>query len=144
MRCDTSAAPTNKKGPDSAGPVRPFESMRGSRDARFPPCGDTTLRLQLKDRWCTAPQQAADGCAGSCQPTSVCSPGRNEPTHLQGSGVDMPSSVRLVPLAVAILGAVLHGSPLVAQTADLDEVKRVIRAETETYYQRDTTGWKRT
>ena len=45
---------------------------------------------------------------------------------------------------MAILGALLRGPHLLAQSADVDEVKRVIRAETETYYQRDTTGWKRT
>src|SRR5438552_3863638 len=31
-----------------------------------------------------------------------------------------------------------------AQRADADAVTRVIRAETETYYQRDTAGWKAT
>ena len=36
------------------------------------------------------------------------------------------------------------GSPLLAQNADADEVRRVIRAETETYYRRDAEGWKRT
>jgi hypothetical protein len=54
----------------------------------------------------------------------------------------MLSPMRLLPMGACILA--LSGSPLHAQSADADEVKRVIRAETETYYQRDTTGWKRT
>ena len=56
----------------------------------------------------------------------------------------MSVTARPFAIAVAILGALLRGPHLLAQSADVDEVKRVIRAETETYYQRDTTGWKRT
>jgi hypothetical protein len=46
--------------------------------------------------------------------------------------------------AAAILTFLGAGSPLLAQNADADEVSRVIRAETETYYRRDVEGWKRT
>jgi tetratricopeptide (TPR) repeat protein len=56
----------------------------------------------------------------------------------------MVPSARLFPIAVSIGAALLRGPLLLAQGADVDDVKRVIRAETETYYQRDTTGWKRT
>lgn len=52
-------------------------------------------------------------------------------------------TARLFPI-VSIVAALLRGPVLIAQSADADEVKRVIRAETETYYQRDTTGWKGT
>ena len=51
------------------------------------------------------------------------------------------SAIRAAAAILTFLGA---GSPLAAQDADVDEVKRVIRAETETYYQRDAEGWKRT
>ena len=44
----------------------------------------------------------------------------------------------------AVLTVLGIGSPLLAQSADADEVARVIRAETETYYRRDAEGWKRT
>lgn len=53
-------------------------------------------------------------------------------------------TARLFPIAVAILGSLFHAPRLVAQRSEVDDVKRVIRAETETYYQRDTTGWKGT
>jgi hypothetical protein len=56
----------------------------------------------------------------------------------------MAPTARLFPTAAFLLLTLLRGPRLVAQSADADEVKRVIRAETETYYQRDTTGWKRT
>src|SRR5689334_20303099 len=55
----------------------------------------------------------------------------------------MAPTARLLSIAV-VVGALVHAPRLSAQRADADEVKRVIRAETETYYQRDTTGWKRT
>jgi hypothetical protein len=51
---------------------------------------------------------------------------------------------RRFPIALFILATLLRGPLLAAQSADVDDVKRVIRAETETYYQRDTTGWKNT
>ena len=44
----------------------------------------------------------------------------------------------------AITAALLTARPLPAQRSDADEIQRVIRAETETYYQRDVEGWKRT
>ena len=56
----------------------------------------------------------------------------------------MAPPVRLFPIALSICVALLRGPLLLAQGTDVDEVRRVIRAETETYYQRDTTGWKRT
>jgi len=56
----------------------------------------------------------------------------------------MIRTARLFPVAATILATLLHGPQLRAQSADADAVKRVIRAETETYYQRDTTGWKHT
>jgi len=59
------------------------------------------------------------------------------------SELAMAPTARRFPIALAIVAA-LRGSALLAQSTDADEVKRVIRAETETYYQRDTTGWKRT
>ena len=53
---------------------------------------------------------------------------------------------RVLRTAAAILTVLGTGSPLPAQDADADagEVRRVIRAETETYYRRDAEGWKRT
>lgn len=56
----------------------------------------------------------------------------------------MIPTARRFPIALPILAALLRGPLLLAQSADVDDVKRVIRAETETYYQRDTTGWKNT
>jgi tetratricopeptide (TPR) repeat protein len=59
----------------------------------------------------------------------------------------MVPTARLFPVAIAILATLLRGPHLLAQSADVADVadvERVIRAETETYYQRDTTGWKRT
>jgi tetratricopeptide (TPR) repeat protein len=51
---------------------------------------------------------------------------------------------RIVRTAAVILTFLGTGSPLLAQNADADDVRRVIRAETETYYARDAEGWKRT
>jgi tetratricopeptide (TPR) repeat protein len=56
----------------------------------------------------------------------------------------MIPSTRLLPIAAFLLAVLLRVPHLLAQSTDADEVKRVIRAETATYYQRDTTGWKRT
>src|SRR5215210_4338043 len=50
---------------------------------------------------------------------------------------------RLLPAAVFIL-LLGSGPRLLAQSTDVDAVKRVIRSETETYYQRDAEGWKGT
>ena len=60
------------------------------------------------------------------------------------AGLAMVPTARLFTIAVSILATLLRGPHLLAQSADVSEVKRVIRAETETYYQRDTTGWKHT
>jgi tetratricopeptide (TPR) repeat protein len=56
----------------------------------------------------------------------------------------MRTRTRAARTAATILTFLVTGSSLRAQNADVDEVKRVIRAETETYYQRDADGWKRT
>jgi tetratricopeptide (TPR) repeat protein len=45
-----------------------------------------------------------------------------------------------IPLVASLAG----GRRLPGQAADADEVKRVIEAETATFYQRDADGWKRT
>src|SRR5436190_4057461 len=60
------------------------------------------------------------------------------------AGLAMVPTARLFTIGVSILATLLRGPHLLAQSADVSEVKRVIRAETETYYQRDTTGWKHT
>jgi len=54
----------------------------------------------------------------------------------------MVPNTRLFLMALSTIA--LRASLLAAQSADVDDVKRVIRAETETYYQRDTAGWKGT
>ena len=56
----------------------------------------------------------------------------------------MVSSARRLPAVIALAAALLSARALPAQRSDADEVHRVIRAETETYYQRDVEGWKRT
>ena len=56
----------------------------------------------------------------------------------------MRTRTRAAQTTAAILTFLVTGSSLLAQNADVDEVKRVIRAETETYYRRDAEGWKRT
>ena len=56
----------------------------------------------------------------------------------------MVSSARRLPAVIALAAALLSARALPAQRSDADEVQRVIRAETETYYQRDVEGWKRT
>ena len=56
----------------------------------------------------------------------------------------MVSSARRLPAVFAIAAALLSARALSAQRSDADEVQHVIRAETETYYQRDVEGWKRT
>ena len=56
----------------------------------------------------------------------------------------MRTRTRAVHSAAALLIFLGWESPLLAQNADADEVSRVIRAETETYYRRDVEGWKRT
>ena len=56
----------------------------------------------------------------------------------------MVPTARLLPFAFAVLTSLASAPVLAAQSADVDEVKRVIRAETETYYRRDAEGWKDT
>jgi tetratricopeptide (TPR) repeat protein len=56
----------------------------------------------------------------------------------------MVSPALRLPAVFAIAAALLTARPLHAQRSDADEIQRVIRAETETYYQRDVEGWKRT
>lgn len=59
-------------------------------------------------------------------------------------GSAMVPRALLLPIALAIATCSVGARVVSAQSADVDEVKRVIRAETETYYQRDAEGWKRT
>jgi tetratricopeptide (TPR) repeat protein len=56
----------------------------------------------------------------------------------------MVSAARFRPVASLILALMIGARVLPAQSANADEIKRVIRAETETYYRRDADGWKRT
>jgi len=56
----------------------------------------------------------------------------------------MVPTLRLLPFACAMLASLASARLLRAQSADADEVKRVIKAETDTYYQRDADGWKGT
>jgi tetratricopeptide (TPR) repeat protein len=51
---------------------------------------------------------------------------------------------RVLPMAAAMLVFVGSGRTLLAQNAETDEVKRVIRAETESYYRRDAEAWMNT
>jgi tetratricopeptide (TPR) repeat protein len=55
----------------------------------------------------------------------------------------MVPNTRLLP-TLALVASLAAAGSLPAQSADVDEVKRVIKAETDTYYQRDAEGWKRT
>ena len=63
---------------------------------------------------------------------------------LTDEGLVMPMTSGV--LAVAFLALVLGGGapPVAAQSADVDAVKRVIQAETDTYYRKDAEGWKAT
>jgi hypothetical protein len=54
--------------------------------------------------------------------------------------VPFTRALATIPLVASLAG----GRRLPAQAVDADEVKRVIAAETATYYQRDAEGWKRT
>jgi hypothetical protein len=56
----------------------------------------------------------------------------------------MIPTARFRPVAFAVLALMMSGRLLRAQSADADAIKRVMRAETETYYRRDVEGWKRT
>lgn len=56
----------------------------------------------------------------------------------------MATSARALPAAAAMLVFLGAGPPLLAQNAETDAVKRVIREETESYYRRDADAWKGT
>jgi tetratricopeptide (TPR) repeat protein len=56
----------------------------------------------------------------------------------------MVPTTRALPVVAALLVFFGAGRPLLAQDADTTEVKRVIRAETESYYRRDADAWKNT
>src|SRR5438874_338000 len=56
----------------------------------------------------------------------------------------MATKTRALPVAAAILVFLGAGQPLLAQNAEADAVKRVIREETESYYRRDADAWKGT
>jgi len=56
----------------------------------------------------------------------------------------MATTARTLPVVAALLVLLGSGRPLLAQNADADEVKRVIREETESYYRRDADAWKGT
>ena len=56
----------------------------------------------------------------------------------------MATIARARPVAAALLMFLGAGRPLLAQNAEADEVKRVIREETESYYRRDADAWKGT
>lgn len=56
----------------------------------------------------------------------------------------MVPSTRPLLATIAIIASLASGRLLPAQSSDADEVKRVIQAETDTYYQRDADGWQRT
>ena len=56
----------------------------------------------------------------------------------------MAMTTRALPAVAALLMFLGVGRPLLAQNAEADEVKRVIREETESYYRRDADAWKGT
>lgn len=56
----------------------------------------------------------------------------------------MATSARRRPVVAAMLVFLGAGQPLLAQNAESDAVKRVIREETESYYRRDADAWKGT
>jgi hypothetical protein len=56
----------------------------------------------------------------------------------------MRTTARVFPVALAVLGSLVCVPPLLAQNAEVDAVKRVIRAETESYYRHDADAWKAT
>jgi tetratricopeptide (TPR) repeat protein len=56
----------------------------------------------------------------------------------------MARFTRALRVAAALLLFLGAGRPLLAQNAEIDEVKRVIREETESYYRRDADAWKGT
>jgi tetratricopeptide (TPR) repeat protein len=56
----------------------------------------------------------------------------------------MRITLRGCPTAVAVLISLGSASPLLAQNIEVDAVKHVIRAETESYYRHDADAWKAT
>jgi tetratricopeptide (TPR) repeat protein len=56
----------------------------------------------------------------------------------------MVPNTRPLLATITLVASLAGGRLLSAQAADADEVKRVIKAETDTYYQRDAEGWTRT
>src|SRR5947208_1205285 len=56
----------------------------------------------------------------------------------------MGMTTRALPAVAALLMMLGTGQALLAQNAETDEVKRVIREETESYYRRDADAWKGT
>jgi tetratricopeptide (TPR) repeat protein len=56
----------------------------------------------------------------------------------------MITTSRTILAAVVALAVTSRPPALRAQSADVDAVKRVIAAETETYYRKDAEGWKAT
>ena len=56
----------------------------------------------------------------------------------------MVPNTRPLLATIALIASLASGRLLPAQAADVDAVKRVIQAETDTYYQRDADGWQRT
>jgi tetratricopeptide (TPR) repeat protein len=56
----------------------------------------------------------------------------------------MATTARALPAVAALLALLGSARPLSAQNAETDEVKRVIKAETESYYRRDADAWKAT
>ena len=49
-----------------------------------------------------------------------------------------------LPATLALFAFLGGGTPLSAQSSDADDVKRLIRAETESYYRHDADAWKAT
>ena len=56
----------------------------------------------------------------------------------------MATTARALPAVAALLVLLGPGRSLQAQNTETDEVKRVIREETESYYRRDADAWKGT
>ena len=52
---------------------------------------------------------------------------------------------RVLSLAVAVLTSLGVGTPpLLAQSGDVEAIKRVVRSESDAYFRRDAEGWQRT
>ena len=56
----------------------------------------------------------------------------------------MVPHIRPLLATITVIASLGSGRLLAAQASDADEVKRVIQAETDTYYRRDAEGWTRT